>query len=159
MEPQEYLSNLNDILVKKQALLREILDFTRLQKEALSKDDFDKLEILIAKKQARMDAADKLDRQFIKLVEGLKEKMGIKSLDELPFGRIPGTAELKGNTAGVLDLLREIKTVDDENIACMKKKTAVVKDRIKQSSSFRKVSAAYSQPGQGLANPYFDEKK
>lgn len=159
MEPQEYLSNLNDILVKKQALLREILDFTRLQKEALSKDDFDKLEILIAKKQARMDAVDRLDRQFLEHAEGLKKELGIESLEELPSKKISGTVGLKENTAAVLDLLREIKAVDDENTACLKKKMDDTKEKIRQSAGFRKVSAAYSQPGQGLANPYFDEKK
>ena len=73
MEPQEYLSRLNEILVKKKTLLREISGFTRLQKEALSRDDYDEMEILIAKKQARMDATDKLDQQFVVYMEGLKE--------------------------------------------------------------------------------------
>ena len=159
MEPQEYLSRLNEILVNKQALLKEISGFTRLQKDALTRDDFDGLEILIAKKQARMDATDKLDQQFVVYMEGLKRKLGIDSFDQLPSKRIPGTGELKDNTAGVLALLREIKAVDDENTAFLKEKMADVKDRIKKSNSFKKVSAAYFQPRQGLANPYFDEKK
>lgn len=159
MEPQEYLSRLNEILVKKKTLLREISGFTRLQKEALSRDDYDEMEILIAKKQARMDATDKLDQQFVVYMEGLKRKLGIDSFDQLPSKRIPGTGELKENTVGVLDLLREIKAVDDENTAFLKEKMADVKDRIKKSNSFKKVNAAYFQPRQGLANPYFDEKK
>ena len=80
MEPQEYLSRLNEILVKKKTLLREISGFTRLQKEALSRDDYDEMEILIAKKQARMDATDKLDQQFVVYMEGLKRTLGIDSL-------------------------------------------------------------------------------
>lgn len=159
MEPQEYLARLNEILVNKQALLKEISGFTRLQKDALTRDDFDGLEILIAKKQARMDAVDKLDQQFVVYMEGLKRETGIKSLDELPSRRIPGTRELKANTAGVLELLHEIKAADDENTACIKEKMANVKGRIRQANSFKKVSAAYFQPGQSFSNPYFDEKK
>jgi len=159
MEPQVYLSRLNEILIKKQALLREILDLTRQQKEALASDSLDELEILIAKKQTKMDAVDKLDEQFVVYLEGLKRSLGIKTLDELPAWRIPGATELKENTAAILDVLREIKALDDENTASVKSKMAVLKDKIKQSNDFRKVSAAYLQPGHNLASPYFDQKK
>lgn len=159
MEPQVYLSRLNEILIKKQALLREILDLTRQQKEALASDSLDELEILIAKKQTKMDAVDKLDEQFMVYLEGLKRRLGIKTLDELPAWRIPGATELKENTAAILDVLREIKALDDENTASVKSKMAVLKDKIKQSNDFRKVSAAYFQPGHNLASPYFDQKK
>jgi len=159
MEPQVYLSRLNEILIKKQALLREILDLTRQQKEALASDSLDELEILIAKKQTKMDAVDKLDEQFMVYLEGLKRRLGIKTLDELPAWRIPGATELKENTAAILDVLREIKALDDENTASVKSKMAVLKDKIKQSNDFRKVSAAYLQPGHNLASPYFDQKK
>lgn len=159
MEPQVYLSRLNEILVQKQARLKEMLDLTRLQKEAIAGDDMDELELLIAKKQARMDAVDKLDEQFVVYLEGLKRSLGIKSLDELPAWQIPGATELKENTAAILDVLREIKALDDENTASVKSKMAVLKDKIKQSNDFRKVSAAYLQPGHNLASPYFDQKK
>lgn len=159
MEPQVYLSRLNEILVQKQARLKEMLDLTRLQKEAIADDDMDELELLIAKKQARMDAVDKLDEQFLVYLQGLKRTLGIKSLDELPAWHIPGAAELKENTAAVLDILREIKVVDDENTAAVKSRMAELKGKISQSNSFRKVSAAYLRPGQNLANPYFDQKK
>lgn len=159
MEAQEYLSRLNEILLKKQAMLNEFMSFTRMQKESLSKEDFDELEILIAKKQSRMDAVDKLDEQFAVYSEGLKKTLDIQSFDELPSKRIPGTRELKDNTARVLDLLNEIKQIDDENTAFMKSKMAKVKDKIKQSNGFKKVSAAYFHPRQGLINPYFDKKK
>lgn len=159
MEPQVYLSRLNEILIKKQALLREILDLTRQQKEALASDSLDELEILIAKKQTKMDAVDKLDEQFMVYLEGLKRRLWIKTLDELPAWRIPGATELKENTAAILDVLREIKALDDENTASVKSKMAVLKDKIKQSNDFRKVSAAYLQPGHNLASPYFDQKK
>lgn len=159
MEPQVYLSRLNEILIKKQALLREILDLTRQQKEALASDSLDELEILIAKKQTKMDAVDKLDEQFVVYLEGLKRRLWIKTLDELPAWRIPGATELKENTAAILDVLREIKALDDENTASVKSKMAVLKDKIKQSNDFRKVSAAYLQPGHNLASPYFDQKK
>jgi len=90
MEPQEYLSKLNGMLVEKQGLLKDFLDLTLMQKEALSRDDFDELEILLAKKQAKMDAVDKLDRQFIEIADALKKELGIKSLDELPSKDVPG---------------------------------------------------------------------
>jgi len=90
MEPQVYLSRLNEILVQKQARLKEMLDLTRLQKEAIAGDDMDELELLIAKKQARMDAVDKLDEQFLVYLQGLKRTLGIKSLDELPAWHLSG---------------------------------------------------------------------
>lgn len=159
MEPREYISRLNEILVKKQGLLEEIFDFTRQQKEALSEDNMNEMEILLAKKQVRMDAVDKLDQQFMVYMQGLKRTAGVKSLDELPAGQIPGAAELKQNTARVLELLREIKTVDDENTAFAHKKMADIKGKMVKSNNFKKVSAAYFGAGHGMVNSYFDKKK
>ena len=144
MDPREHLTKLNEIMAKKQVLLREILDCTLQQKEALSRDDFNELEILIAKKQARMDAVDRLDRRFLDHAEGLKKNC-IKSLEELPARRISGTVQLKENTAGVLDLLREIKAVDDENTACLEKKVADMKERPGSPTASKRSAWLFSQ--------------
>jgi FlgN protein. len=158
MEADRYILELNRLLTEKQALLKEILELTRRQKEAISKDDLNKLEILLAKKQTRMNAVDKLDCQFLELSESLKNELGINSLEELASKGIPGTGELKASTSAVLDILREIKKIDDENIAAVEREMADVKRKLNQASNYRKVRSAYFRPGQATVNSLFDKK-
>ena len=159
MEAKDYLSRLNEILVKKQAMLHEISGFTRLQKEALQSENYNELEVLIAKKQARIEAVDKLDEQFSVYSERLKSTLGIASFDELPQHSIPGTKELKDNVAGVFDLLNEIKSLENENTGKMNADMSKLKDKIKQSNSVKKINRAYNSPQTGIMNHYFDKKK
>lgn len=159
MEAKDYISRLIEILVKKQALLQEISGFTRLQKEALLAENYNELEILIAKKQARIDAIDKLDEQFSVYSERLKSIVGVSSFDELPQYHIPGTKELKENVAKVFGLLNEIKALESENTGKMNAEISILKDKIKQTNSFKKVNTAYNSPRPVINNHYFDTKK
>ena len=159
MEAKDYLSRLNEILVKKQAMLREISGFTRLQRESLQGENYNELEILIAKKQERIEAVNKLDEQFSVYSSRLMDTLGITSFDHLPEYNVPGTRELKSNVAVILDLLNEIKSLEDENSGKMKAELSNLKGKIKQSNSFKKINTAYNSPKTGITNHYFDKKK
>jgi len=41
----------------------------------------------------------------------------------------------------------------------MKSKLADMKKKMDQTNAYKKVSAAYSQPGKGIVNSFFDQKK
>ena len=140
-------------------MLHEISGFTRLQKEALQGENYNELEVLIAKKQARIEAVDKLDEQFSVYSERLKSTLGIASYDELPERQVPGTKELKDNVSRVFNLLDEIKALEDENTGKVSAEMSKLKDKIKQSNSIKKINTAYNSPMTGLMNNYFDKKK
>lgn len=159
MELKDYIDRLNEILVKKQTILHEISGFTRMQREALQGEKYNELEILIARKQERIEAVNKLDEQFAVYSSRLKDIAGITSFDELPRLNIPGTRELKANVSAIFDLLNEIKSIEEENTGKLTDEMSKLKDKIKQSNSFKKVNKAYSPPGTGMTNHYFDKKK
>jgi hypothetical protein len=158
MEAKDYLARLNEILVGKQAMLAEILGFTRMQREALQAERYDDLEVLIARKQERIEAVDKLDEQFAVYSARLKAALGIESFDELPQHGIPGTPELKENVARIMSLLEEIKAIDDENTVRMKDGIAELKGAIQRNNSFKLANKAYNSPKSVVSN-YFDKKK
>lgn len=70
----------------KEILLKDILEITRAQKEALEKSDLEKFEELLTQKQVKIDAIDKLHKEQ------------------------PGTKEEKHE-----DLLKEIISLDGAN--------------------------------------------
>lgn len=159
MEAKDYIIRLNEILEQKIALLVEISGYTSLQKEALQNGNSDELEILIAKKQARIEAIDRFDEQFSVYSSRLKDLLGIKKFEELPKHHIPGTKELQEKVTKVYELLNSIKAIDQENTGKLSSDLLQVKEKIKQNNSFKKVNNAYNSPVANNQNHYFDKKK
>jgi hypothetical protein len=159
MEVRDYLSRMNDILIKKQALLQEISGLTRAQKDALQRENYNELEVLIAKKQTKIDAIDKIDEEFSVYSARLKSTLDIESFDDLPQYRVDGTKELKDNVSEVFRLLSEIKSIEDENTGKMNAEMAKLKGKIKAQNSVKRINRAYGSPAAGTMNHYFDTKK
>lgn len=159
MDTKEYVQRLNEILVKKHDMLSEILSYTCLQKEAILQENYNELEILISRKQQRIEAVDKLDDQFSVYSSRLKSMLDIETLEDLPGFGIPGTADLKAYVAKILEILNEINKIEKENNSKVQTELTDLKGKIKQNNSFKQVNNAYSAPKGNLPSYYFDKKK
>jgi len=62
--------------------LKSILSLTRAQTEAISEEGMDGLQSLIDQKQSKIDEINGLDEEFNACFTALKQKLGVKSLDE-----------------------------------------------------------------------------
>jgi hypothetical protein len=159
MEAKDYIQRLNELSLKKLSLLQELLLFTRSQKEIITAGRFEEMDSLIAEKQRRMDAVDKLDEQFLVYSSRLKSALAISSLEELPGFNIPGTSELKACISKIHGVLSEMKTLEDENASQVKKELKETKEKINHSNAFKRVAGAYNPVNSDIPSYYFDKKK
>lgn len=159
MEPKDYIQRLNEISIKKSALIEELRLFTQNQNEAIRTGRYDDLERLLDDRKLRMDAVDKLDEQFLVYFSRLKSILSIGSLEELPRYNLPGTAELKSSVIKISECLKEIKIVEDENISLIKGELSETKNNIDRSNTFKRVSGAYYPEKNEVPSYYFDKKK
>jgi len=159
MEAAEIVQKLNEISLKKLELIREILLYTRSERDALTSDRLDDMQTLLDEKQLRMDAVDKLDEQFALLTDRLKSSLSLSSLEELPRHHLPGVKELKEVVGQIHQLLGEIKELEDENIALVKAEMQDTRDKIKQAENFKRVRGAYKPVNGNTPSYFFDTKK
>lgn len=159
MEAKDYIQRLYELSLKKLSLLQELLLYTRSQKEIILAGRFEEMDSLIAEKQRRMDAIDKLDEQFVVYSSRLKGMLSISSLEDLPKFKIAGTSELKACVAKIHEVLTEIKTLEDENASQVRKELKETKEKINHSNAFKRVNGAYNPVSSDIPSYYFDKKK
>lgn len=159
MEAAEIVQKLNEISLKKLELVREILLYTRSEKDALAAERLDDMQTLLNEKQQRMDAVDKLDEHFALLTAKLKSSLSLSSLEELPKHHLPGVKELKEVVSQIHQLLGEIKELEDENIAWVKAEMQDTREKIKQAENFKRVRGAYKPVNGNTPSYFFDTKK
>jgi hypothetical protein len=153
--PEKYIERLNELLLKKRALLLDILSLTQAQTEAIAEDSLNSLDDLINSKGLKIDAVNKLDEEFGIYCLKLKSALGISKLDQLDATVLGGNAsegakQLKGLTAGILDLIRSISEVEKGNSQKSNKLLEQFGNEIKKINQGRKANNAYkagSAPG------------
>lgn len=161
--PEKYIERLNEFLLKKKALLLDILTLTQAQTEAIAEDSLDSLNNLINSKQLKIDEINKLDEEFGTCCSRLKSILGISNLDQLDatkieYGVSEGAKQLKGLTAGILDVIRNISEVEKGNSQKSNKLLEQFGNEIKKINQGRKANNAY-KPGSVSAPSYFLDKK
>lgn len=159
MEAKDYIARLNEINSEKLALLDELFLFSKSQRDAILSGRLDELETLITEKQHRMDAIDRLDEKFVVYAERLKKMLSISSFQSLADYGFPGTRELKELVEKIHQKLTEIKALDDENTALVKKELQATKEQINHSNTFKRVNNAYYPEAKDIPSHYFDTKK
>lgn len=159
MEAKDYIQRLNELSNKKLALIEELLLFTRSQRDIIQDGRFEEMDSVIAEKQRRMDAVDKLDEQFVVYSSRLKSALSIASLEELPKFKLPGTAELKACVTKIHSVLSDIKALEDENNTRVKAELKDTREKINHSNAFKKVTGAYYPVKNEIPSYYFDKKK
>lgn len=159
MDAKDYIARLNEINSEKLSLLDEILLFTKRQRDMILSGMLDDLGTMIAEKQYRMDAIDRLDEKFVVYAERLKQTLSISSLQSLADFGLPGTRELKELVEKIHQKLSDIKALDDENTALIKKELHATKEQINHSNAFKRVTNAYYPEAKDIPSHYFDRKK
>ena len=161
--PEKYIRQLNELLQKKKVLLLDILTMTKAQTEAIAEDSLDNLNNLINSKQLKIDEIDKLDEDFGTCCSSLKSTLGISNLDQLDAAKLGGAAsegakQLKGLTAGILDVIRSISDIEKVNSQKSNKLLEQFGNEIKKINQGKKANNAY-KPGYVSAPSYFLDKK
>lgn len=160
MEAQTYIGRLIEVSNRKYKALEAMLQTYLEQEEALDAGETDTQEALIAKRQAQMDAIDKLDEEFHVYTERLKTTLGIQALDELSRFNFAGRTELKDIVLRITGLLQELAERHGRTETHLQTLMGETGAQIKQMGKSKVVSRAY-QPGYAMPPPsvYFDKKK
>lgn len=155
----KYFDRLNEILEKKKALLQDMLSLTEAQTPAIASESLNTLQELIEKKQQKIDAIDKLDEEFKVYFERLKTTLSVRKLEDIDASAFPAAGTLKGNTAGILELVGRINSIEKMNSEKSKKLLDTIGSKIKQLNQGRKINTAYNSAPQGMSSFFLDKKK
>jgi len=155
----ELMEKMTEILLKKQALLKEMLALTCAQTEAISQENLDELEKLIEEKQLKIDEIDKLDEKFSGYFDELKKLTGVRDLAELDVSGMPGVKELKEATEAVLSIVNEISRAEEVNSNKSRELLDKIGENIKKINQGKKVTNAYYPTLPNQPSFFVDNKK
>lgn len=159
MEVVAAIQKMNELSLKKLNIVKEILLFTHSEKDAITAGRWEELEHLVNEKQTRMNVVDRLDEQFLAYSEGLKSSLSLSSLEDLSKHKLPGVKELKEVVSQIHQVIGEIMSLEDENIALVKAELKDTNVKIKQAEGFKRVRAAYNPVNTNTPSYFFDTKK
>jgi hypothetical protein len=164
----ESLRLMNDLLRRKLNILQNMHGISAQSVNYVGETGFEALSNIVDLKQSLIRDIDYLDNLFLSEFGKLKSGMGIKTLDELNGAGQPGLAELRTQTAKILELLYNIGSLDKIfNDELLKLRDVISADlnRIKKQ---KRVSEQYDSDAAGgrLKGPadyppasFFDAKK
>jgi hypothetical protein len=159
MTPETYIERLWDGSGKKLLLLQDLYKLTVRQSDMINQDKLENLDEIIGDKQKCIDQIDKLDEEFNVYFLRLKQQLNIKNLDELHNPDIKGVKELKLTIGTIIELIKEISTLEQQNNLKAKSLLDELGKEIKKINQGKKVTNAYN-PGSNLRPPsYYIDKK
>lgn len=154
-----YMQELIEILNKKISLLEQIFDLTNAQSLAIDDGDTGWLESLVAEKQDKIDAINKLDEEFDTYFACLKSLLNIKRMDELKTDEIPGAAKLKQKVEEVVAIVKKISEVETRNNENAKALLNKFGEEIKSINQRKKANQAYASSPLKPQAHFIDKKK
>ena len=163
MTSSEYVKETIDIMIgilsEKYEILKDILDLTISQTNAINNEEFGTLEKLVHEKQVKINLIEPLDERFSTTFTGLKDKLGIKSIEQLGSSNIKGAKDLREFTMKVLGIIAEIGVIEKQNNEMMSKIIDESKKQIKSIIHGKKAISAYSRNPESPPSYYIDKKK
>ncbi|SNS48285.1 FlgN protein [Anaerovirgula multivorans] len=159
MKIEEIINYLQRLSDAKFVLMENLLKITGEQHRALEKEDWEVMDNLIQQKQKIMDKIDLLDKEFIEKYDILKKDLGIKELQEIDPEKLPGVEELKKKINRILEVVKKIQELDQENTQKIKKNITKAKENLKTIKTGRKAFEGYNSSYRETYSIFFDKKK
>lgn len=156
---QSSVNELIDLTNKKRECLIRLFEFTNRQKVPIETQDLNELNSLINLKQEQIDIINKIDEQFEILFKSIKEKLGIKSFEEISRKDIPGVEVLLTAIQEIQKTIIDIIENEQINSSVARHIQEETKKKIKQFEYSKRVSKGYGIKGGQPPSVYFDKKK
>ncbi|NMB96659.1 MAG: flagellar protein FlgN [Clostridiaceae bacterium] len=147
----ENIKMLNDLLKVKYSLLERMLDITKLQSEAIDREDLAALNKLIEEKQNKIDDIDRIDEKFN--MGFSRSKKQLNTLDTLE------TRELKQNTERILSIINDIIKFEKENNEKMHSSMDSYKVQMNNINVGKKAISIYNKPYTPSNSSIFIDRK
>jgi len=162
MEHMDIISALIEIAQRKEDHLQEMLKLTTTQRIFIKNGDMERLSEAIDHKQLVMEQIHELDLAFLEHYNQLKKKFQIQSFEEMDVNKYPNLKDLKLNIQKILQLLRQIDGLDNENKQSLKADLEKVKDemkKVKKQQQSAKIVSSYQNKYVGGQGVFIDNKE
>lgn len=160
MTADQYIQKLFELSSQKLNRLREIFYLTEKQGSNITEDSIEELQEIINLKQHQMDSIDELDESFEIYYSRLKSVLGIQSLEDIRMTDINGAAQLKQIVATIIDITKQIQSLENENNKKAKDILNKLSNNLRQVNHTKIVNNGYNvgskMPQQSY---YFDKRK
>ncbi|WIF93905.1 hypothetical protein [Caminicella sporogenes] len=155
----DLLRDLSNVIEKKYFYIKEILRLTQKQKRLIRLEKINALLKQIQLKEEYIKLIDVLDMEFNNKEYELCKKLGLQHLDEISEEKYPKLKTINIIKDNIINTLRKIKIIDDENIVDMTENIHEVKNKIKDIRQSKKISNAYTSYKHQVTSIFFDRKK
>lgn len=159
MKTEEIISYLSRLSDAKLVLMNNLLNITNEQCNILETEETEVLDQLIQQKQMIIDKIDLLDKEFVEKYGLLKKELGVEDLEEVAGDTISGFRELKEKIHKIVDVVEQIRPLDQQNTEKIKKSIAKVKSNLKNIKTGQKVVTGYNNQFKENHSVFFDKKK
>lgn len=157
LDLDKVVSKLIDLSEKKYSLLEEVLSLTEKQTSVIEVNDIDGLNLLIDRKQERLDIIKQLDDQFEGIVSDLKTLYEISNLDELELECLR-MIELKQCIIRIMNILREISKLEAKNKEKILKNKDELENKIYNMANGRRAIQQYGNVSTHTSAYFIDKK-
>lgn len=154
---EKQIEELKKITNKKLINLNKIIEYTTKQTKAIEDYNVDELNKLVDLKQIQIDEVVKLDVLFGQKFEGLKEELGVHSINQAKEN-LAGFRVIQVFIDEVNDAVSRILEMEQRNSELGKELQRLVKDKMRQTNQSKKLSQGYDPHG-GSIPAFFDKKK
>lgn len=146
MNLEKLVTELIDMARDKRSKLQRLKELSEAQQQLLLDDpeDVSELQRLIDSKQAVMGKIDAIDAEFLFKYEALKKSLGVDSLESITEEPVKGLRELKLEIQQLLQLMVDMKVLDDSNTQKARDNLDKVKAQLKVINVGRKATSSYS---------------
>lgn len=157
LDLEKVINKLISLSEEKYIFLEDILSLTEKQTAVIELSDIDGLNLLIDRKQEKLDNIKLLDTEFESIVSDLKTLYEINNLDELEFkcGKI---INLKDCISRIMNKLREISSLEQLNKEKMLKAKDELQEKIVGAANGKRAINQYGNFS-SYTNPYFIDRK
>jgi len=158
MDINKIILQMETRLDEKKALLDRIMIVTKNQVDTIKNKEFDHLVRTTEQKDLLIRKIDDCDIKFLELVELIKEVLHIESLENIEIAKYPEFGEVKKKVAGIIELITEIKSIDDKNIENARSLKLETDKKVGEIRTSKKVKSAYDVHKENKKAVFFDKK-
>jgi len=155
----EFINELVEISTRKKTFLEKIALATKIQFEAIEKNDLNELDKLIDEKQKYIDEINILDNDFELIFEKIKDISGLSKLGDVLKSNDDLFIGLKTKIADILKVIEEIKNIENINSKKLSEQKNEIGKKMRELSKGKLAQKSYLGEPMVPPNPAFIDKK
>lgn len=157
LDLDKVINKLINLSEEKYVFLDDILILTEKQTDVIEISDIDGLNLLIGRKQEKLDGIKLLDTQFEAIVSDLKTLYEISSLDELEL-KCPKISELRICISRVKNKVKEIIEIEKVNNEKILREKDLLQEKIINASNGKRAIKQYGNFSAHMDSYFIDKK-